>query len=465
MPPRVAQRDLELIYRAAIGAVEPRRLIARALAGQLAGSERVPAIVAEARRVFALAVGKAASGMMRGVEAACGGKIAASVVIVPAGAMPASGTPAGVGPGDDDAAADRETPAAPRGRTVVYRAGHPIPNAASERAARAGLALAREAGAGDLLVVAVSGGASALMALPDGKLTLADKIAVTELLLAAGASIGELNMVRRHLSAIKGGGLLRSVGGAQVLGLMLSDVAGNDPASIGSGPTAADASTYADARKVLIRYGLWHRVPPSVTQHLDSGAARQLAETVKPGDPVMERVSNLIVGDNSAALAGASEAALSLGYTVERWRELYGEAREVGRALAAHLCAMRERRLCVLAGGEPVVTVRGDGRGGRAQELALSLALELGRIGRERRIAVLAAGTDGIDGPTDAAGAFAYPDSAARAIAAGVDPEAVLARNDSYRVFDALGDLFRPGATGTNVADIVIALIDWDLSQ
>jgi hydroxypyruvate reductase len=201
-------------------------------------------------------------------------------------------------------------------------------------------------------------------------------------------------------------------------------------------------------------------VSAAVRNHLESGVAGNLVETVKPRDPVLARVTNLIIGENATALAGAREAAISIGYKVDGWRELYGEAREIGRALAAHLSAMRERRLCVLAGGEPVVTVRGDGRGGRAQELALSLALELGRIGHERRIAILAAGTDGIDGPTDAAGAFVFPDSAARALAAGVDPEAAMARNDSYRVFDALGDLFRPGPTGTNVADIVVALID-----
>jgi len=457
------QRDLELIFRAAIGAVEPQRLVARALAGELAGSECVPAMAAAARRIFVLAAGKAALGMARGIEAACGGRIAASLAIVPAaGGLPAGGTPAGSPPAAGRAdPADAVTPAAVDGRrTAVYRGGHPLPDAASERAARAGLALVREAGAGDLLIVAVSGGASALMAIPDGALALADKIAVTKLLLAAGAPIGELNTMRRHLSAIKGGRLLRSVGGAQVLGLMLSDVAGNDLAAIGSGVTAADGSTYRDAREVLIRHGLWPRVPAGVRQHLERGAAGQLTETVKPGDPIMERVTNLIIGDNRVALAGAREAAVSLGYTVDRWRELYGEARELGRALAAHLCAMRQRRLCVLAGGEPVVTVRGDGRGGRAQELALSIALELGRIGRERKIAVLAAGTDGIDGPTDAAGAFAYPDSAARALAAGVDPEAALACNDSYRFFDAIGDLFRPGPTGTNVADIVIAFVD-----
>jgi glycerate 2-kinase len=437
----LARRDLELIYRAAIDAAEPYRLVTRALGGELGAG--VPAMVAAAQRVFAIAVGKAASGMMRGIEGACGDRLAASIVIVPERAGAESG--------------GRSSSAS---RAAVYRGGHPIPNAASQDAARAGLALARAAGPSDLLIVAVSGGASALMALPNGAITLADKIAVTRLLLASGAAIGELNTVRRHLSAIKGGGLLRAVAGARVVGLMLSDVAGNDLSAIGSGPTAADLSTYAEAREVLNRYGLWDRVPRVVRRHLESGAAGELAETLKPDDPIFERVINLVIGDNRTALAGAAEAAASLGYQIDRWRELYGEARELGRALAAHLGALGERRLCILAGGEPVVTVRGDGQGGRAQELALSLALDLDRLAPARSVAVLAAGSDGIDGPTDAAGAFAFADTVARALAAGVDAKAALASNDSYRVFDALGDLFRPGPTGTNVADLVIALID-----
>lgn len=436
---RAARNDLEQIFRAAINAVEPRRLIARALGGKLAGSEGVPAMIAAARRIFVLAVGKAALGMAEGIAAACASKILAGIAVVPTGTSPdAAGTP-----------------------FKIFHAGHPLPNAASEDAARAGLALVRGAGADDLVIVALSGGASALFALPDGAITIADKIAATELLLRAGASIDELNAVRKHLSAIKGGRFLRAVGGARVLALILSDVSGNDPAVIGSGLTAADPSTYADARRVLIRYGLWEKVPPTVREHLERGAAGQGAESVKPGDPVLARVTNLVVGDNAAAIQGAGDAAAALGYMIDRHGELKGEARDIGRAFARDLCGLPQQRFCVLAGGEPVVTVRGDGRGGRAQELALSIAIELGRIGGDRRVAALAAGTDGVDGPTDAAGAFAYTDTARRAVAAGVDPEAALAHNDSYKVFDAIGDLFRPGPTGTNVADILIALVNY----
>ncbi len=436
---RAARNDLEQIFCAAISAVDPRSLIARALGGELAGNAAVPATVAAARRIFVLAVGKAALGMAQGIAAPCASKISAGIAVVPTGTSPdASGTP-----------------------FKIFQAGHPLPNAASDDAARAGLALVRSAVADDLVIVALSGGASALFALPDGAITIADKIAVTKLLLRAGASIDELNALRKHLSAVKGGRLLRAVGGARVLALILSDVSGNDPAIIGSGLTAADPTTCTDARQVLIRYRLWEKVPQSIREHLERGVAGQGAESVKPGDPVLARVTNLVIGDNATALEGASEAALALGYTVDRRNELKGEARDIGRALADYLCGVQQKRLCVLAGGEPVVTVRGDGRGGRAQELALSIAIELERIGGDRRVAVLAAGTDGIDGPTDAAGAFAYTDTVGRAVAAGVDPEAALARNDSYKVFDAIGDLFRSGPTGTNVADILIALVDY----
>jgi len=437
-----ARRDLELIYRAAIEAVEPRRLVTHAMAGKVAAGASVPSMIAQVGRVFVLAAGKAGAGMIRGIEDACGDKIARAILIVPEGIT-----------------ANDVALSANRSHAIFY-GGHPVPNASSEQAARAALAMASEAGAGDLLIVAISGGASALMAIPDGAVTLADKIQVIRLLLAAGASIGELNTVRKHLSAIKGGRLLRAADGARVLGLMLSDVAGNDISTIGSGPTASDPSRFADAREVLLRFQVYEHVPASVRQHLEDGIAGLIAETVKPGADELERVTNLIVGDNVAALAGARAAARSQGYAVEDWRELRGEGREVGKSLAQYLCAKKERRICILAGGEPVVTVKGDGRGGREQELALALALELERIETDRSVAVLAAGTDGIDGPTDAAGAFAYTDSAARARAVGIDPEAALSRNDSYRVFEALGDLFRPGPTGTNVADLAIALMD-----
>jgi hydroxypyruvate reductase len=246
-----------------------------------------------------------------------------------------------------------------------------------------------------------------------------------------------------------------------VFSLILSDVAQNDLAAIGSGPTAADPTTFAEAVGVLKRRGLWGRAPEAIRDRLERGAAGEIAETVKPGDPLLARVDNLVLGDNRLALEASADAAAKAGYAVDRWRELYGEADDVGRALSAHLTAIGGARVCVVAGGEPVVTLRGRGRGGRAQQAALAMALELERLGRERRIIALFAGTDGIDGPTDAAGAFVSPRTAERAREAGFDPSVALARNDAYPLFGALGDLLVTGPTGTNVSDIFIGLVNY----
>jgi glycerate-2-kinase len=299
------------------------------------------------------------------------------------------------------------------------------------------------------------------MVTPAGDVTLADKIAINSGLLRAGASIREINTVRKHLSAIKGGRLLQAIASdVRVLSLILSDVPGNDLGTIGSGPTAADSTTYADAIAVLKRRGLWGRAPESVRDHLECGAAGQIAETLKRDDAALARVCNVIVGDNGTALEAATAAASSLGYEVERYRELSGEANEVGSALAAYLCRIERERVCVLAGGEPVVTVKGNGLGGRAQQSALAMAIQLAQIGGNRRITALFAGTDGIDGPTDAAGAIVTPATCARAAEARLDPDSALARNDSYTFFKALGDLVITGPTGTNVSDIFIALVN-----
>jgi len=224
------------------------------------------------------------------------------------------------------------------------------------------------------------------------------------------------------------------------LSLILSDVAHNDLATIGSGPTAADPTTFAEAIGALKRRGLWGRAPEAIRERLERGAAGEIAETVKPGDPLLACADNLVIGDNRVAIDAAAGAASAAGYTVDRWRELYGEADDVGRALAAHLSAIGGARVCVVAGGEPVVTMRGRGRGGRAQQAALAMAIELERIGRERRIMALFAGTDGIDGPTDAAGAFVSPRTVERAREARLDPGVALARNDAYPLFAALGE-------------------------
>jgi len=232
-------------------------------------------------------------------------------------------------------------------------------------------------------------------------------------------------------------------------------------ATIGSGLTAPDPTTFSDAISVLKRRQLWGRAPESIRDYLERGNAGQVPETPKTDDPIFARVSNVIIGNNRTALDAAEVAAREFGHQVDRSQELRGEANDLGRALATHLMAIAGERVCVVAGGEPVVTVRGSGKGGRAQQAALAMATELSRIGSDRRIAALFAGTDGMDGPTDAAGAFAFPDSIARAEASGINLETALSRNDAYHAFKSIDDLFIPGPTGTNVTDIFIGLVNY----
>jgi len=448
-PSRV-RTDLLRIYAAAVSAVEPRRLIARALDGAIKAGEDVPSIVDSASDIYLLAVGKAAAGMAAEAQSRVGPKLREGLIIVPGGGATAAPDHGG------------STTVADLGNFRVLPASHPIPDASSEAAGWAALEMVSHAKAGDLLLMLLSGGASALMVAPAGSIKLADKVALTSALMRAGATIRELNTVRKHLSSVKGGRLLRALApGVRVLTLILSDVPGNDLATIGSGPTAADPTTYSDAIAVMKRRGLWGRAPESVRDHLERGAAGEFDETLKPGDPVMARVKNLIVGDNGAATAAAVETAIALGYAVERGRELSGEANDVGRALAAHLATIERERVCVIAGGEPVVTVKGSGKGGRAQQCALAMALELARIAAGRRIAAIFAGTDGVDGPTDAAGAIVTPVTVGRGSETGLDAQAALERNDSYSFLKALGDLVIIGPTGTNVADIFVGLVNY----
>jgi glycerate 2-kinase len=442
----VARRDLTRFYAAAVSAVAPGYLVRRACAGELEAAKRVPTLLTEASRIFLLAAGKAAFGMATEAAACLGPKLDAVLAIV---APPAGSDP------------QVEASGAPRATIRTIAGSHPLPDASSERAAAAALGFVGHARPGDLLLFALSGGASSLMVAPAAPVTLGDKIAINAALLGSGASIRELNLVRRHLSAIKGGGLLRACGGARVLSLILSDVAHNDLATIGSGPTAADPTTFAEAVGVLKRRKLWGRAPETIRERLERGMAGEIVETVKPGDPLLARADNLVIGDNRVAVEAAEHAATAAGYTVDRWRELHGEADDVGRALGAHLSAIDKARVCVVAGGEPVVTLRGRGRGGRAQQAALAMGLALEGLGRERRVMALFAGTDGVDGPTDAAGAFVSPRSAERAREAGFDPAAALARNDAWPLFASLGDLLVTGPTGTNVADIFIGLVNY----
>ena len=433
-----ARAELARFFRAAIAAVDPARLIFRALDGGIAETAALPAAISAARRVIALAIGKGAAAMASALEARLGDRIADGIAVIPAL--------------DDTPLLERFD---------VLRGEHPIPGRASEHSAHAALDLVGGLREDDLLIVALSGGASAMLSAPAPGLLLEDKIAITEAILRSGAPIREFNLVRKHLSAVKGGRLAAAANPARVFGLILSDVPGNDIATIGSGLTAPDPATFADAVSVLKRRGLWGRAPERVRAHLERGASGEIAETPKPGDPFFARVTNAIIGDNAAALDAAESAAAAAGYTVARFPELRAEADALGRALANRIAAMPAGRICAIAGGEPVVTVRGGGKGGRAQHCALAMAAELAQVAPERKIIALFAGSDGIDGPTDAAGGFASPATVARADARGMSAATALARNDAYNLLDGAGDLFRTGPTGTNVGDIFLAIIDY----
>jgi hydroxypyruvate reductase len=347
---------------------------------------------------------------------------------------------------------------APTRAIEVVEAAHPTPDAAGAAAAARILERVKGLGADDLVLCLISGGGSALLALPAPGLTLADKQAINRALLRSGAGIAEMNCVRKHLSAIKGGRLALAAAPARVVGLIVSDVPGDDPATIASGPTAPDPTTSADALAILTRYAI--DAPARVLAHLESAAA----ETPKPGDPRFANVSNVIVAAPRLSLTAAAAAARSAGVTpLDLGDAIEGEAREVGKAFAGiALSAARRgapaRGPCVLlSGGETTVTVRGKGRGGRNSEFLLGLALGLdGAPG----IWALAGDTDGVDGSEDNAGAFVAPDTLARAAALGVNPRARLDDNDAYGLFAALGDLVVTGPTLTNVNDFRAILIE-----
>jgi glycerate 2-kinase len=444
MTQKSERADLEKIYRAAVAAVDPARLVSLAMDGRCLGAEQVPDLIAGASRILMLAVGKASLGMAREIERRVGDKLADGIAVTPR-----------------SSAATTERALMLKKGVRVVESSHPVPDESSEEAAHLACEMLHGATADDLVIVALSGGASAMFTLPAEGLTLADKIAVNQALLKAGASIRELNIVRRHLSAVKGGRLLHHCEGARVLSLIISDVPGNDLATIGSGLTAGDWSSFGDAVAVLKRRSVWGRAPEAARSYLERAVAGEVGETVKAGDPILERVTNAIIGDSNLALEGAERAAAELGYRPQRWKELHGEANDAGRALAEYLCEITHERVCVVAGGEPVVTVRGGGKGGRAQQCALAMGIELSQIGRGRRIEALFAGTDGIDGPTDAAGAFASPATVADGDRAGVSAATALTRNDSYNFFNASGGLFVTGPTGTNVSDVFVGLVNY----
>jgi glycerate 2-kinase len=346
----------------------------------------------------------------------------------------------------------------PTTRVPVIEAGHPVPDKAGISATKRALKLADEADAEDLVLVLLSGGASANWIAPAQGLTLEEKQATTRALLKSGAAIGEINTVRKHLSRIKGGRLAKRAYPAKVVTLAISDVPGDEPAVIGSGPTIPDPSTLADARAIVARYGL--ALPEAVRAALDDPGN----ETPKPGDEVFAGTDYRIVARPADALAAAAEVAKAAGYEcVMLGGRLQGEAREVAAEHAHLALSLRAegRRAVILSGGELTVTLRGHGQGGPNQEYALALAIHLGGAAG---VSALAADSDGTDGgggrPDDPAGAFVDATTLPRAQVAGLDPAAFLADNNSTGFFNGIGDLFRPGPTFTNVTDFRAIAVD-----
>ncbi len=428
------------ILLAALDAADPALAVRRALALQRQ-TLRVDGRSYNLRRVgrvVAVGAGKAAVPMARAVRQILRGRLDVVFVVAPSsGSMRA------------------------KSGMVVAGAGHPIPDRRGLQAARHVLQLASSLDRGDLLVVLLSGGASSLLPLPDEGLTLADKQRTTQLLLRSGATIAEVNTVRKHLSAVKGGRLAAATR-ASVLTLILSDVGGDDPSVIGSGPTAPDRTTFLDAVRVVRRYGLWERLPVAVRIQLVEGLAGERVETPKPRSLVFRRVQHVVVGSNRLAIEAAAKAARREGYeSVLLNTFVAGEAGQFGRWMGELGKELAKRTtlpgsVCVLAGGELTVTVHGSGTGGRAQEFALAAALA---IRGARGVWVAGFGTDGRDGPTDAAGAVADGETVARGQRQGVDAGRCLHKHDSYTFFKKAGGHIRTGLTGTNVNDLHVLMV------
>ncbi len=343
-------------------------------------------------------------------------------------------------------------------RFELYPAAHPLPDERNLRAARAIAEVAALASRGDTLIALFSGGGSAHLTLPAEGLTLDDLRRITEALLHSGAPIHALNTVRKHCERLKGGKLAQLAQPAQVWAFILSDVIGDQLDAIASGPTAPDPTTFADALAVLDTYSVRYAVP-AVTEHLEAGARGERAETLKPLDPALSHVTNMLIGSNRRALNQARAHLRQMGLPVVGYEfNVEGEARLVGLNLgmmAYDLIDRPDRPCCWLLGGETTVTVHGTGRGGRNQEIALAAAIAIDGL---ERVAIAAFSTDGVDGPTDAAGAIVTGQTCARARALGIDPQAALNNNDSYTFFKQVGGLIQTGPTGTNVNDIAVMI-------
>ncbi len=439
----LARSSLEEIYRAAVRAVEPAILLRKTL--RISGSRllvetpKVKHRLPLNGRVYVIGAGKGVD-LTAGVwEGILGGRLEEGILVV----------------------RDRAYRGHPE-RLSILVGGHPLPDKRSVDGTEKCLRLLSRAAHNDWVIFFLLGGASSLLIQPPPGLTLDDKRAVTEMLLKSGMDIREMNCVRKHISAIKAGGVLRRAYPARVLTLAISDVLGDDPTVIGSAPSFYDPATYRDAWNVLKRHDLLKAIPHNARQYLLRGLRGEIPETMKPGNPLLRQSPYVLLANNRDALLGAKDRAESLGFSATiLTSELKGDTHTRAKELCAFLGRVKQddgyrRPHCFLLGGETTVRVRGKGLGGRNQEFALVAALELAGF---PGLFLLSAGSDGSDGPTDAAGAFADGRTISRARTLGIDPYRALRDNDSYHFFESLGDLFCPGPTGTNVLDFKIVLM------
>lgn len=444
MRPDNPRELLTALFEAGVRAVHPHRLIPdsvsiendrlRVRTGN--GSAARLFDLALSGRVLLVGAGKGAGAMAEALVTLLGDRVAGGCVIIPS----------------------EQRLSLPN--VTVMHGEHPFPGPGSLKATEILLDSLAELESRDCVLFCLTGGASSLLASPARGLTLADLASANRVLVECGADIQAMNTVRKHLSRVKGGWLARQAQPAHVVSLILSDVVGDDLSIIGSGPTVADPTTFEDAWRVVDDYNLGNRLPAAVCSYLRQGLTGAHPDTPKPGDPALVRVYNGLIGSNRLALRAALTAAGRCGLRPHLIAEpLVGDTTLAARYLARHIRTLRRNcrvPTCVVGGGETTVEVRGDGKGGRNQEFALSVALELHD---EPSWSLLSAGTDGIDGPTDAAGAFVDGTTLARAREKHLDPGRHLTNNDSYNFFSVLDDLFRPGSTGTNVMDIKLALI------
>jgi glycerate 2-kinase len=426
------------ILEAAFDSIDPERLIRSAVRVDADAlcvcEERLPL---QGGHVLVIAIGKAAAPMAREAERQLGSALTGGLVIVPFGF------------------------GGPTERLRVLEAGHPIPDEDGGRAAAAVEALARTASRGDIVLCLVSGGGSALLAAPSAGLSMEDLAATTGALLRSGAPIDDVNTVRRHLSRLQGGGLARALRGARLRTLILCDVVGSRPESIGSGPTVPDPTTFADAARILRDTGLWESVPDAVRTHIRRGVRGDIPETLKEADGESGVGRMRLLADNETFVEAIEVAAAASGSTLLRIEEaIVGDARTSGRRLGRRLADLAGRAseaMVVFGGGETTVAVRGVGKGGRNQEQALACAVEISGL---RGVTAAFFATDGVDGPTDAAGAIVDGRTVPILRDHGLDPVRALDENDAYPCLETSGDLLRTGPTRTNVADAFVAWVE-----